>query len=205
METKVSAALDAAVKTNLEIAPKRSQIFVIIAMLGAFLMAGFGCFLIYLERGLWWAPFVFSVIVISAAVWAFGVSHRNAEMHNPIASELTMTPDGLRLVTDPRLAEHSSFFSSMVDIFSALRNQKPLPPADALLDDQGNVIPGSAAAAKKATDFANDLAKRLIDETLVAIMNREESKSLNSQAVPPNLGQETDLSHVGTDDGRDRH
>lgn len=202
MDTKASVALDAAIKSNVDISPKRSQIFVTVAMTGSILLAGFGCFLIYLDRDLWWAPFAFAIIVAAASVWAFGISHRNAEMHNPIASQLTMTPDGLRLVTDPRLAEHSTFFSSMVDLFSALKNQRPLPPADALIDDQGNIIPGSGEAAKKATDFANDFAKKLVDETLAAFVSREGCKPLPKEEAPQGLSQDNDLSHVGTDESR---
>lgn len=191
--------MDAKLSAGLELAPRRSQIFVTVAMVGAIALAGFGCFLIYLEKSLWWAPFLFAGLVAAASVWAFGISHRNAEMHNPIASELTMSSDTVRLVTDPRLAEHSTFFSSMVDVFSALRHQKPLPPADALLDDDGKVIPGSAEDAKKATDAANSHAERLIRDTARSFDKKADPSPILGQPARASLDTFVDPGNINND------
>lgn len=199
MERNLNAGMDAKLTAELKLEPRRSQIFVTVSMVGSIALAGFGCFLIYLEKSLWWAPFLFAGLIAAASVWAFGISHRNAEMHNPIASELTMSPDSVRLVTDPRLAEHSTFFSSMVDVFSALKSQKPLPSADALIDDKGQVIPGSAGDAKRATDAANSHAERLIRETAQSFDKMADPSPVLGQPVKASLDRFFDPGNINND------
>lgn len=191
-----NTSFESKVSADVNIAPRRSQIFVSIAILGVILLALIGCLLIYVEKDLWWVPFVAGGLLALPAFWSFKISHTNAEMYNPIASELSVTDEGIRLVTDPRLAGHSTFFSSMVDVFSALRYQKPLPPADALLDELGNIIPDSGDAAADATARANELAEQMVAESMAAFHNKK-SAEISSSGMATMPHQITDMKNVG--------
>lgn len=169
MDSNSSVNAEIKASAEVKITPHRSQIFVSLAMAGAVILACLGCFFIYQDKAIWWPPIGLALLLGGGAFWSFKVSHANSEMFNPIASELSLKADEIRLVTDPRVVEHNKLFGSLASVFTALQHQRPLPLADALLDPSGVEIPNSKEAAAAATQLANEAAELRIAETLEAL------------------------------------
>lgn len=199
MESGASVGVNTKVNADVNITPRRSQIFVTLAIGGAICLALVGCALIYAEKNQAWVPFVAAGGLCGAAFWAFKISHTNAEMFNPIPSEVTFSDAGLRVVTDPRLVGHSSFFSSMADVFSALQHLKPLPPADALLDDKGVIIPGSEQAAADQTAKANKQAEQMVADSLSSFSIKVVGTEFPNTDLIPTSDQEASMKNIGSD------
>lgn len=185
MEAKVTGTVDA----NVALLPRRSQIQVFVYGAAAVVFALIGCVFLWYEKDTWWVPFLVFLVFLAAGMVCFFASYQSSELHNATATEVTISNQQVKVVADPRLPGHTDLFRSFATVFTALSNQKPLPAADALVNDRGEVISGSEAEAIAAVDLANKKASQLITETLSVF---SESRSATGKSV----GRQTASSPV---------
>lgn len=190
MEAKVTGTVDA----NLELLPRRSQIQVFVCGAAAIVFALIGCLFLWYEKANWWVPFLVFAIFLVAGMICYFASYQSSEMHNASATEVTISNQRIKVVADPRLPGHTDLFKSFATVFTALSNQKPLPVADALVDEKGNLISGSETDARDAVDSANKEAAHLVSETL-SLFSEFSTSELSTAAVKP-VGMQTATSPV---------
>lgn len=162
MEPKISGNVDAKVG----IAPRRSQIQVFVYGTGALLFALICCLFLWYGKPQWWVPGIISFTFLISGMICFFASFRSSELFNAGRTEVTVTQNQMSVSADPRLPGHSDLIRSVTEVFTALSHQKPLPYADGLVDEQGNVINNSEAQARAVIDSANAEAAHRVNHTL---------------------------------------
>ncbi|ETK15691.1 hypothetical protein H096_26728 [Pseudomonas sp. FH1] len=154
------------VEAKIKVSPLRSQIQVFVYAIAAIVFASLGCFFLWHEKVFWWVPFLVSVIFLVVGLICFFVSYKSTEMYNAVPTEVIVTNQHVKISADPRIPQHREFFQSIASVFTALSNQKPLPQPDALVDELGNVLPGTEKQARASVDEANRQASNLVKDTL---------------------------------------
>lgn len=86
-------------------------------------------------------------LLIIAVVFGWFKSQPDVDLDKAIQTQFGL-PDGTLLTTDSRVLKDKSATENLATILGALAERQSLPPAAALIDDKGQIIPNSAEAAQ---------------------------------------------------------
>ncbi|MDF7792895.1 hypothetical protein [Pseudomonas syringae] len=176
--------MSGAVKADLSITPRRSQIFVTISAFAAIGCLAAGFIFLWFEKPRWELPFLTAAVCGALSFAAWCMSHRNVDMSGGQATRLTVSATEMSVEIDARTAVPPNLMQHFSSFFNAVAHRAMLPDSSGVLDESGKIIPDSQAAAIEAVREVNELARKQTDE-LVSLFG-----SASRSAEAPEEGKE---------------
>ena len=169
---EVSADISAKLSLN----PKLSQISIIISLLIS-AISFLSCFVFIWNEKNWVVPCLVGTLFLAVSCIGWWRSQRAIDMSNSTPTELTGL-DGIKILTDTRAIESNNAVNNLSKIMQVIANRNPLPEANGLIDDNGNIVPNSAEASNQVVNNINsenlkssDSIRNLIFENQKHILN----------------------------------
>jgi hypothetical protein len=181
------------VKADFSVAPKKSQIFVMLCSIAAIgcLAAGFA--FSWFDKQRWELPFWAAGVCGIMAFASWCMSHKNVDMSGGKATEIKMSATEMSVVIDPRTDLSQNLMQHFATFFNAVAHRAMLPPSSGMVDSSGNVIPDSEQDAALAVQAANDLAEKQTAE-LVALLGPSGSTAIPGSSLHnPNFSEDKGL------------
>lgn len=158
-------------KTKVELKPLRSQIFVILTALMAFVFFIIACLFSWFKKKGVILPILGSIVLILISLWAYFKTYLNAGLDD--AAPLNIALNGLNLRVDSKLVETPENLNKLIVL---LQGAKELPAPAGLVTDDGAIIPNSKGDAINRVNIAN----ASIHNTIIENVDRFNKGELNS-------------------------
>lgn len=147
MEGKFEAAVS--------LIPQKSQIFII----GCLILSGMSLFstfaFLWAAKDGWIVPLAVSAVAGGVGFICWLLSHRNSDLSGGKATELTADVEGVRFICDARNQPTKQMLAIFAAHAESMAFRERLPPSHGLLDDSGNIVKDSEAAANLKIDQLN--------------------------------------------------
>jgi hypothetical protein len=172
----------AEVKTNVQVLPTHSQVFLVAIVVLAMVLVICGTILLMYDNldGFWLEGF--ALVLLAASFWGWQKSQPDTDMHQAHPTQITL-PNGTSLTTDGRILKSAEGLRGLTGIIQEMLIRQPLPEPDGLVDGNAKLIPGSAAIAteltKKINSETQSATNSLIDILGLADVNQETTANLN--------------------------
>lgn len=148
-------------KTTVTLAPERSQVYVIGALVvsAACLLTSFA--FVWYKHDMYWIPLLVGLAFAAASGYAWHKSHSNSDLNGGTPTTISASGDTVHLTTDTRALNSNESVHALEMLISVLCNRVQLPEPDGIIDAGGNPIPDSKALALELVRQANEEAERI--------------------------------------------
>lgn len=189
MVSKNDATVPFSANAAVYVDAKKSQSVIVILGIITGILCVIGALLIYVDKPLFWVPFLAAGITLFACVFLAVLTHRNTDLAGAHPTVIEVTGAGIfKFVTDPRIDVASKSIAPLVTI---LANMHSLPPASGLLDENLNPIPNTEAEATAKVEGINTAAQEACAD---ALSNLSPFHAPENIAVPFTDIQEREIS-----------
>lgn len=161
----IGAMGEAKINADISVRPARSQVFLISIIGAAIVFAVCGAVMISLERSAGWAFFMFSIILIAGAFYAWKTSQSDTDLQEAHPTHIAF-PNGAAVTTDSRTLRHPEALVGLTRICDEMMCRKALPLPSGLVDDSTQPIPNSQDSAIAVVE---DINKRMQEATNLLI------------------------------------
>ncbi|MEJ1366290.1 MAG: hypothetical protein RPU42_14540 [Candidatus Sedimenticola sp. (ex Thyasira tokunagai)] len=187
LETNLSASL--------QLKPELSQISIIVLLIISGLSFLTSFYFSWHEKS-WWLPAITGIVCLIFSGVAWWRSQRAIDLGNSFPTEVSGN-NGLRVTTDTRAIESNNAINNLAKIIETVSVRQPLPPADGVLSEKGEILRNSENNGKKATEKINELIKKKEIELGQSCINiqRENAEEVIVPPVEANI-----LEHSGVAD-----
>ncbi|HBY1513291.1 TPA: hypothetical protein MIQ52_000389 [Klebsiella aerogenes] len=167
MAPKNDATVPFSANAAVNVDAKKSQSVIVILGIIAGILCVIGSFLIYVDKSLFWVPFLAAAVSLFACVCLALLTHRNTDLAGAHPTVIEVTGAGVfKFVTDPRVEVASKSIAPLVTI---LANMHSLPQASGLLDENLNPIPNTEAEAVAKVEIINTAAQEACADALSSL------------------------------------
>lgn len=160
------------VEAKLEFKPLRSQMFVILTALMAFIFFIIACLFLWFEKKGVIVPILGFVALIIISIWAYFKTYSSAGLDD--ATPLKIISNGMSLSVDSKLIATPENLNKLVVLVQGV-NELPAPAG--LVTDRGEIIPNSEVEAINKVNIANTSIKDIVAENIVSFNNGELSNN----------------------------
>jgi len=155
-------SLESKVETNLSakllLKPELSQISIIVLL---FISGSsfFSSFYFSWHGKTWWLPAIVGTLCLCVAGIGWWKSQRAIDLGNSSPTEISDC-NGLRVITDTRAIESKNAIKNLAKIIEAVSLRQPLPHADGLLSDSGEIVTNSGDEGRRLTEEINRVIEK---------------------------------------------
>lgn len=149
--TNMEVSADISAKLSLN--PKLSQISIIISLFISAISFLSGFVFIWNGKN-WVVPCLVGTLFLAVSCVGWWRSQRAIDMSNSTPTELTGI-NGVKILTDTRAIESNNAVNNLSKIMQIIAHRNPLPEANGLIDNNGNVIPNSVDASNQVINKIN--------------------------------------------------
>lgn len=142
-----------------------------------------------------------AIVFFAAGGLFWWVSHKNEELKqsHPFSLNLGEGDNGLILSADVRALPQLEYVKGLLSHYSSVFHREPLPMADGMIGDSGELIEGRIEEANNVVQKANEQARAqcdlLMQELLIGAESRLHSKPPVVSNVPPTIDLITPVSN----------
>lgn len=134
----------------MNISPQASQTVLVLFMVGGILSMVISAYLLSKENHSGYAFLAICVCIFGLTYRGWATAQPDTDMASSHPTTVAL-PDGTRISTDSRVVRNPSALKSLAELLTV----RPLPPPTALLDANGEIIPGSARDAASEINRIN--------------------------------------------------
>jgi len=172
--TNVEVSADISAKLSLN--PKLSQISIIISLFIS-AISYLSSFVFIWNAKNWIVPCLVGTLFLAVSCVGWWRSQRAIDMSNSTPTELTGI-NGVKIFTDTRAIESNNAVNNLSKIMQVIAHRSPLPEANGLIDNNGNVIPNSIDASNLVINKINE-ENSSSSETIEKLLFSNQSHILN--------------------------
>lgn len=142
-----------------------------------------------------------AIVFLAVGGLFWWVSHKNEELKqsHPFNLNLGEGDNGLILSADVRALPQLDYVKSLISHYSSVFHREPLPMADGMIGDSGELLEGRIEEANNVVQKANEQARAqcdlLMQELLIGAESRLRSKPHAVSNVPPTIDLITPVSN----------
>ena len=193
LESKLETNLSA----SLQLKPELSQISIIVLLIIAGLSFLTSFYFSWHDKA-WWLPTITGIVCLISSGVAWWKSQRAIDLGNSSPTEISGN-NGLRIITDTRAIESNNAIKNLAKIIETVSVRQPLPPADGVLSEDGEILKNSGNDGKKATEEINELVKKKAIELEQSCINiqRENAEEVIFPPVEDNILEHSGIADKG--------
>lgn len=181
MASKNDASVSLNANAAVNVDAKKSQSLIVILGIISGLLCTIGCFLIYVDKPLFWVPFCAAAITLFSAVFLAVLTHRNTDLAGAHPTMIEVNAAGVvKFVADSRIDVASK---GLVPLVTVLGNIHSLPQASGLVDKNLNPIPNTAQEAIAKVDAINIAAHQACNDALNSLTPLPSTDALSVPVV----------------------
>ncbi|WP_146024551.1 MULTISPECIES: hypothetical protein [unclassified Pseudomonas] len=171
--------------SQLNLAPKRSQVFTTcwVVLTALSLAAGFA--FLWVGKDMWYIPIVASALCACISMCSYAMSHKNIDLSGGSPTEIHADSESVRIICDPRNSPSKDMLRIFAEHINAVVHRRPLPRSSGLVGSDGVVIPNTIDVANAQIDTLN--ASALEEEKRIdSMINAAQSDPLAMGKAAPN-------------------
>lgn len=174
--------VDAEIKAGLQVAPDRSNIYLV--MLGSGALCSLGAVFVFLwhKPELCWVPFLLVLVFLISGWLVWSKSHKNIDMSGAEKTVISNAQSGVILSTDTRALNSSDNVQALARLISLMGHREPLPEPSGMLDSNGHPLPNSKADASRYIDQVNAAVQKETAD-VAKILSGSDRSELHGQPV----------------------
>ncbi len=176
-------------ESNLNLTPRRSQVFTTCWVVLTALSLAAGFFFLWFEKEMWHIPMIAAGICGSVSLCSYAMSHKNVDLSGGKPTEFHVDSESARILCDPRTTPSKDMLKIFAEHVSAVAHRRPLPRSSGLVGHDGALIPNTVDVANEKITELNALAleeKKRID----GLMNASKERPVAlSESAPSYTGE----------------
>ncbi|MGR5338131.1 hypothetical protein ACPV5I_22160 [Vibrio gigantis] len=164
--------------------PQKSQIVLICFLFSGLLVLCIGLFFLYDKIELWGVPFTIGVLMIVFSGVAWIKSQKDTDLAGSTTS-ISRADDKIEITTDARFANSKDGVLLLNRVIDIELNRQLLPQADGMINQYGEVVPGTEAMANVQVSEINAQTQMRADKVCeLTGMQQQDLNTLTEGTMP---------------------
>lgn len=156
---------NAEVRANVDVRPHRSQVFLVAMVILAAVAMVLGAILLSSDKNIGLVFLLASVVIVAWCFKAWNKSQSDVDLDKAHPTQVVL-PDGTKVDTDSRLLKSKEGVAGLLEMLSGVLHRVPLPPAEGIINQDGDIVPDSTEAAAKLTKQINDATQSMTNDLI---------------------------------------